>query len=217
MDDDPPDALTADALRLNDRYVLEVVEAFGVCPFARGARVAGRSAREVLLQSTLDPAPVLAAIERHEQGPESVEVVQLILPDVVATPHAFDDFVAAVRAARAARAHRPAFALAAFHPDLALDASSPDALVPFFRRTPDPTIQLVRVAVLEALSREAGPFAAAPDAVERFLRGEGPPPPSVGAWITRANFDGLQRTGPGPIAAIYTSIAEERSRRPRGG
>ena len=41
------------------------------------------------------------------------------------------------------------FAMAAFHPDAAADLDDPERLIPFLRRTPDPTIQLVRQEALE--------------------------------------------------------------------
>ncbi len=38
---------------------------------------------------------------------------------------------------------------AAFHPDAEPDTDEPERLIPFLRRTPDPTIQLVRASVLD--------------------------------------------------------------------
>jgi len=43
------------------------------------------------------------------------------------------------------------FALAAFHPDARADLSDPERAIPFLRRTPDPTIQLVRYEALESV------------------------------------------------------------------
>lgn len=62
-------AVTAEALRLNDRYVREVIERFNLCPFARGARVSGRAIREVLLFDACDEEKAADAVERHERGP----------------------------------------------------------------------------------------------------------------------------------------------------
>jgi len=201
------DAITAEALRLNDRYVREVVEAFNVCPFARGARLSGAAVREVSLLDACDPSAVVAVVDRYERGSPEVSVVQVIYPRLKVSALAFDALVSAARALRAAREQTPPFALASFHPDLALDASTPDALVAFFRRTPDPTIQLVRRSVIDALTRDPEAYAAQ---VERFLRGEAPPPPSVAARITRDNFDRVTRDGPEVIAAIYAAIARDR-------
>ena len=206
---DPADfeSVAAEALRLNDRYVREVVEAFNVCPFARGARLSGAAVREVSLLDACDPGAIVDVVERHERGPSEVSVVQVIYPRLKVSALAFDALVSAARALRAAREPTPPFALASFHPGLALDASTPDALVAFFRRTPDPTIQLVRRSVIEALTRDPDAYAAQ---VERFLRGEASPPPSVAARITRDNFDRVARDGPEVIAAIYAAIARDR-------
>lgn len=200
-------AVTEEALRRNDRYLREVVEGFNVCPFARGARVSGRAVREVLLVDALDPAPVVDAIERYERGAESVEIVQLILPRLTAAPRDFEDFVGRVREVRAARTGVPPFALAGFHPDFALDPRNPDTSVPFFRRAPDPMIQLVRLAVIDSLTRNDPTHA---ELIERFLRGEEPPPPPVPARITRDNYQHILRDGGAAIAAIYASIARDR-------
>jgi hypothetical protein len=207
--DDPANnaAFTEEALRLNDRYVREVVEAFNVCPFARGARLSGAAVREVDLLDVCDASAIVEVVERYERGSPEVSVVQVIYPRLKVSARAFDALVSTARALRAAREPTPPFALAPFHPDFALDASTPDALVAFFRRTPDPTIQLVRRSVIDALTRDPDAYAAQ---MERFLRGEAPPPPSVASRITRDNFDRVMRDGPEVIAAIYAAIARDR-------
>ncbi len=205
-------AITAHALRLNDRFTIEVVEAFTTCPFARAARLAGRARRDVLLQSETDAEPVLQAIDRFECGDSDVEIVQLIFPRIGASAREFDEFVSRVRATRAAQPRDAVFALASFHPDYGYDGATADSMTPFFRRTPDPTIQLVRLAVLDALAREPGPRTPTPDQVDGFLRGIAPPPVSLSAWIARENFARVQRDGAGAIAAIYASISADRAR-----
>lgn len=99
-------AITADTLRLNDRYVREIVEGFNVCPFARGGRVAGRTDRVVMLQADLDVAPTLAEMDRYERGSDAIEIVQMIYPRVTAGPVEFDEFVARVCARRGPRRGR---------------------------------------------------------------------------------------------------------------
>jgi hypothetical protein len=206
---DEAEAVTAEALRLNDRYVREVIERFNVCPFARGARISGRAIREVLLFDACDEEKAADAVERHERGPESVEIVQLILPRVKASARAFEDFVSRVRAARALRPGTAPFALAGFHPEFGLNLKNADTAVAFFRRAPDPMIQLVRLTAIDALTRDALTPA---EMVERFLRGEEPPPPPINQRITRDNYALLQREGTEVIAAIYAAIAGDRRR-----
>ena len=46
---------------------------------------------------------------------------------------------------------RVPFVFAVFHPDAEPETDDPERLIPFLRRTPDPTFQLVRVAVLDAV------------------------------------------------------------------
>jgi hypothetical protein len=80
-----------------------------------------------------------------------VEVALLIYPRLHLGRLEFEHFAARVRNADAGR--RPLgeapFMLAAFHPGAEPDMEDPERLIPFLRRTPDPTIQLVRSSVLE--------------------------------------------------------------------
>ncbi len=202
-------AVTAEALRLNDRFVREVIEHFNICPFARGARTSGRAVREVLLHATPDVAPVRAAVARYEAGSEHIEVVQLIMPRLALTPAAFDEFVAAVRAALG---RETPFALAGFHPDFTFHATTPAALVRFFRKAPQPMIQVVRVSVLDAIARDTTTTLTPHELLERYLRGEPPPPPPMSERIARDNHARYLRDGAEAIAAIYASIAREQGR-----
>jgi hypothetical protein len=199
--------LAAEALRRNDRYLREVVEGLNVCPFARGARVSGRAVREVILHDRCEVAALTDVVERYERGPVEIEIVQLILPRVTAGARDFEACVAAIRAERASRPGTGLFALAAFHPDFVLDARNPHTAVPFFRRSPDPTIQLVRLSTLDALSCHD---AMNTEVIARFLRGGEPPPLSLSARITRDNYEHILRDGGAAIAAIYASIAHDR-------
>ena len=205
-------ARISETLRLNDRYALEVVEAFSFCPYARPARVAQKAARKVLLQSTLDIAPVVAMIEAVERASCDCEVVQLIFPRLRTTAREFDDFTAQVRVARETRSPRPSFAQASFHPGFTYDATTPEAMVPFVRRSPDATIQMLRVTTLDALAREDGPRGATAEQIQRFLRGEGPPPASLSSWISGENHARVQRVGRAVVDAVYDSIMADRER-----
>jgi hypothetical protein len=210
---DEAEAIIADALRANDRYVREVVEGFNVCPFARAARVSGRAVRAVSLIAHDDVDAVVAVIEGFEQRDETIEIVQLIFPRIGLDAPSFDAFVTRVRGARDKRAPKAPFALAAFHPDYRFNDATPDTLVAFFRKSPDPMIQLVRLSVIDALTRDAGTLMVTDEWIERLLRGEGPPPPSVSRRITLDNHARLAHHGYAAIAAIYTAIAADRVRR----
>jgi hypothetical protein len=75
----------------------------------------------------------------------------LIFPRIQLSRSAFQRFVSNIIEADAKRhgTRSSPFALAAFHPDASLDLGNADRLVPFLRRSPDPTIQVVRISALE--------------------------------------------------------------------
>jgi hypothetical protein len=147
-----------EALRLNARYVEEVVIGWNLCPWAARAWRAGEVARRVFVEETLDVSPVLAFIDELCAAP-ALAIGLAIFPGASLPDVAFGTFAERVR--RADRARRPPeehapFLLAAFHPNSGRGADLADAarLVSFIRRTPDPTLQLVRASLVEALSRE---------------------------------------------------------------
>ena len=95
------------------------------------------------------------------------------------------------RARRAPNA-TPPFLLAAFHPgsgESAAEARNPGALVSFLRRTPDPTLQLVRASLLDGLAHEG-----------RDLSGE----------IGRANFAAVSARTPAALDASFGTSATSR-------
>jgi hypothetical protein len=202
-----------EALRLNARYLDEVVERFDFCPYARGARAAGQVARTVILDAHPTAATVKAvnAIPVHAARAETV-IALLIFPRLALDPDAFDRFVNEVRSHEA----RPAFALAAFHPQAAYGVDTPAKLVMLLRRAPDPTIQLVRFSALDAVK---GSHA---DANKKFLfqwnasafaelekRGVERSPSEK---IAQANFETVAREGEARIRAVLDDIRADRDR-----
>jgi hypothetical protein len=188
--------LVDEALRLNARYVEEVVIGWGLCPWAAQAWREGAVARRVLTGEAPDPAAALAFID--ELGPRpATSIGFLIFPRATADEAAFGAFAERVR--RAERARRPSdvaapFLLAAFHPGTApeasaADAATPAALVAYLRRTPDPMLQLVRASLLENLSRD-----------DRDVSGE----------IARANFAALGARTPAALDAAVRDIRRDR-------
>ena len=152
VDADLP-AEAAFALARNDRYVQEFVEALHLCPYAKRCRETGKLHRRVLL----DPQGALAAAREIEALPEdSVEVALLIFPRAavgsVEAARAFEALNLALREGlQAVHEGAPPFYNVAFHPDLPRDLSDAHRAVAFIRRSPDPTIQLVRASVLRAV------------------------------------------------------------------
>ena len=153
--------LEREALRLCDRYVAEVVLAFGLCPWAEPVIRAGTLGRRVLPDPNPAPADVLPIIDTWAAPGGGVEVGFVIVPRHAGGRGAFDSFAEGVR--RADRARRPVgatapFMVAVFHPQ-GLDAFvGPHQLVSFLRRSPDPLLQLVRADRLDqAKDRWTGP------------------------------------------------------------
>jgi hypothetical protein len=140
--------------RIYRRFQEEFVESLAVCPWAERARVDGRVRIEVVLEPALR---VSAAVETGAAlaADPQVEIGLLIYPWATVGREAFEVFVADVRQADAKHHHRAGvpMAMAAFHPHAASDLASPARLVPFLRRSPDPTIQLVRRSALDHVRR----------------------------------------------------------------
>jgi hypothetical protein len=146
------EAWTREAVRLSRRYQIEIVEACGLCPWAARARTDGMVRERVLLQSG-EAALIESSLEAIEElsREKRVEVALFIYPRLALGRMAFEHFAARLR--NADTGSRPLgeapFMSAAFHPDAEPDTEDPERLIPFLRRTPDPTIQLVRASVLE--------------------------------------------------------------------
>lgn len=150
------EGLVSDALARNDRYLREFIEAFAICPYARTCRETGRLHREVILQTEPMAAPLVQRIiELSAQEYADVEVGLLILPSLRMSASDFDRFVRGIQ--RTYQQQRPAgtsgYFVVAFHPENDLRLDNPDVAVRFMRRSPDPTIQIVRP---EAIARICG-------------------------------------------------------------
>lgn len=194
-----PPPLVAEALRRNARYVEEVVIGWNLCPWAAHAWRDGQVARRVVLEEALDVAPVLAFIDELADTPE-LAIGLTIFPRATVTDAAFGAFAERVR--RADRARRPPdvpapFMLAAFHPDsgAGADLQSAAQLVSFIRRTPDPTLQLVRASLVNDLARDGR---------------------DLSAEIARDNLATVTARDPAALGALLDDIRRDRDRSPRG-
>jgi hypothetical protein len=164
------DARTAEVRRLLDRYLVEVVEAYGLCPWAKPARLAGEIAVDVVFGAP-DAAAFAAAATALLARPET-RVAMVVAPELVADAGA----LSAIRDRVAALI--PTAGVADFHPHVQLDLASPARLVPFLRRSPDPMLQLVPLAILDNV-REAPPIA--DRAMQAQILGGAAPAPRAGA------------------------------------
>lgn len=203
------------AVRLHQRYVLEVVEACGLCPWAEPARVRGRVRDAVVLEA--DPAacvaPSIAALDAW-QGNLGVEVAFLLYPRLALDVRAFDVFTTELRD-RAAAGHPlggAPFVFAGFHPSAVPDVRDGERLIPFLRRTPDPCVQVLRTSIVER-ARSGTPQGtgffdlAALAAVEAgATQGQRP----LREQIASANLETAMRMGIDALAARLDDIRRDR-------
>jgi hypothetical protein len=194
----------AEVERILARYLVEVVERYALCPWARAAREAGELAIGILwgepaLDDWVAEAARLLAVP-HAQ------VAMVVAPELsIARPA-----LGALRDAVAAR--MPAAGVAEFHPDAELDLATPPRLVPFLRRAPDPLLQLVPLALIDAARAARAGHAAPPADRARqaaMLGGEAAPPRELSAQIAAANHATVA-TAHAAIAAAIDDIAADR-------
>jgi hypothetical protein len=205
----------AECLARNDRYLLEFVEALQMCPFARRCREGGKLQRRVLF-SRDQALPAALAVE--DLPPDSVEVALLILPrepaDGVESARAFENFGSELRnLILDAHGGNPPFYCVAFHPDLPRDLLDAPRAVQFIRRSPDPTLQLVRASVLREVraDREGGSkyVDSSKLSLEQLMAIS--TPISLSDQIAEVNLRTLQRQGPDHVEALLTSLRKKRS------
>lgn len=152
--------LVREALRVNRRYITEIVEGLGLCPWAARAMREGRVQRRVILERGSDELePSLRAMTELARD-ETADIALLIYPRFSVTQLEFERFAARLRERDAARHElgKLPFVMAAFHPDAPADLSDAERLIPFLRRSPDPTLQLVREHVLDDVRGAEGTF-----------------------------------------------------------
>lgn len=132
---------------------MEVVERFGFCPWAHAARTSSSAPVRVVFSMNHDDFDEsLAHLNALCHAPPEFDVALLLYPLLDLDRLGFEDFVRRLRTRSEADVRDlGVFAMAAFHPHAAADLSHPDRLVPFVRRSPDPTLQLVRKTALSAI------------------------------------------------------------------
>ncbi len=200
------------ALERNDRYIHQFVEALHLCPYAKRCRESGKLHRRVLFSQ--DPEEVMAEVRSVEALPvDSVEVALLIFPDAPAngleSARDFDEFASDLRnRILDAPGGDPPFYCVAFHPDLPRDLLDAHRAVQFIRRSPDPTIQLVRASVLKAVRAgdDGGTRLVDPGklTLEELMAISSPL--SLADRIAEANLTALQREGPDRIEALLAAL-----------
>lgn len=202
--------LEAEALRIYRRYQKEVVEALSLCPWAEKADADGN----VRIAITLDDG--IEAVDAWVEslaGDDAVHVGLIVLPLSDRGRKAHDRFVAEVRERHAA-AHggSPPMAMAAFHFDAEPNLETPARLVPFIRRSPDPTIQLVRLSVLAELR---APFQTGTGYVDLSRQSivdllASPPKKPLHERIAQHNHDTVSSIGPETFSKKVEDIRRDR-------
>ena len=163
----------AEALRVNARYVEELVIGWNLGPWAAKAWRDGAVARRVFLDAEPADGTVAAVVAfmTEADGNPGFEVGLAIFPRAAVALGAWEAFAERVR-----RAAGP-FVVAAFHPDYRRDDEPADnaaQLVSALRRTPDPTLQFLRADRLAAVPADPRPASPAP--TSRPWPAAAPPP-----------------------------------------
>jgi hypothetical protein len=194
-------AITLEARRLLDRYLIEVVEAFELCPWAASARRRGEVHVEVVGDGSLIDTAVNAAVDRIAAD-DRIAIGMVVLAAAPLTPSGLR------RLRDRVLIGRRDVAIADFHPEAAVDLTSAARLVPFLRRSPDPMLQVVPHRVLASVKRSA-PTVVRADQLA-MLAGLVAPAPSLADRVADANRETVERVGPDVVAAVIDDIRRDR-------
>ena len=151
---DSKQSLIAQAKRIYERYAAEVIEAHNFCPWAAEARREGSVSVNIVLGTHVTPDDI-SELARELAKRETTIIGLLVFPQLALDAVGFQHFAAQVRVHSDSlypRGQSP-WAIADFHPLGTTDLSSAERSVAFIRRSPDPTLQLVRHSTLSALKR----------------------------------------------------------------
>ena len=198
----PRERLAREAIRLHDRYQLELIERFALCPWAKHAREANRTQTHVLLDTPCVPDELAPVLERWDTD-QSVDVAFVITPKFGDGPEAFARWAASLAALLDDR-----FLSALFHPGVDQTAGS----VRFFRQTPDPTVQLVRRARLEEVRAQDPPHYKDIFTLNIKDLQADRAPKTVAASVIEHNQRVLDREGRDTLQAILDDIYADRDR-----
>jgi hypothetical protein len=207
--------LSQEALRIHARYVREVVVAYDLCPWAKGLLEGGPLERRVVLGEQWCPRMEEQTHAHVEDiaNHEGWEVSFVIFPQLETTAAAFRSAVSKQELLHAEdeRGAVP-LAMAAFHPEASAHLDDPHRLVPFLRRSPDPTIQLVRRDALARARRKTDEGSTFVNGIEAFLALQKKKPEiSVAQRIAEANLRTVSRHGADHFEAIFDEIARDRA------
>jgi hypothetical protein len=204
-------SLEDEALRLQRRYAIEMVEGFGLCPFARGARTGGTSRDVVILERSPTVTTVLPAV-RAVGHDVAIEVAFLIFPQWDVDRAGLSRFVEALRSAHQGEHTGLVMTMEGFHPFAEARLDSAGSIVPLLRRTADPVIQLTRLAVLERARAGSGGTTKYIDPATLDVAAllASPPDRSLHERISEANHRTVMRDGARAVIAVADDIRRDR-------
>ncbi len=216
MSDPDRDALLGvEALRVYRRYQLEIIEGHSFCPWAMRARKDGEVRERLVFEEAPTHAELLAVIEEVAVN-SSIAIGLVIFPRLRLDRLEFEHFVSDVRTHYETRARpkRPALAMACFHPNALPDLRSPARAVPFIRSSPDPTIQLVRTSVLDAVHASESPHGSVfldpkKMSLEEMMAAN-PPSVPLHERVAKANLATIEDRGVDVIRAQIADIHRDR-------
>jgi hypothetical protein len=194
-------AVALEARRLLDRYLIEVVEAFELCPWAASARRRGEILVAIIGDGPHVDAQVKAAVD-EVSADETVAIGMVVLAAAPLTPSGLR------RLRDRVLEGRRDVAIADFHPEAAVDLTSAARLVPFLRRSPDPMLQVVPHRVLATVKRTVSSVLRADQLA--MLAGLAAPVPSMADRVADANRATVVRVGPEVVAAVIDDIRRDR-------
>jgi hypothetical protein len=207
------DEIETETLRVNRRYLVEVVERFVMCPWAVRSRLDGHVAECVFQQESWDDfAPSLARIDELVARPE-IEVALFMYPCLGLARFDFEHFARRLRAVDHDRYELGGvpFAMAVFHPAATAQLDDAERLIPFLRRSPYPTLQLIRTSSLE---RVRGDEVEGTAFLDLELHGipvwTGPPPPSLRERIAQRNLATVREAGVQTVEAAIAAVHADR-------
>ncbi len=204
-------ALSREAVRVYRRYAVEIVEALRFCPYAERCRLEGGTREIVSLEATPTLERTLPLVHGAAREP-AIEIALLLFPRATLGRLELARFVEQLRRTHQAEPGGLVMAMEAFHPDALPDLESADRHVPFVRRTPDPTIQLVRHDVLMRV-RRAGDHGTAffdPSRMSLDALLATPAPVPLHQQIAKNNLETTRERTVEAIERIYADIQRDR-------
>ncbi len=187
---------------MHERYHRELIERFAVCPWAKPARMDGRTRVHVIVEASCSQAALQPTLQAWVAD-AAVEVAFLIVPRFAGDAAEFADWAASIAAS-----HSDVFLAAPFYPTVSESAGS----VQFLRQTPDPTVQLVRRSRLEEIRSQDPPhYTDIFDLDLSELAGD-TAHRTVAASVLAHNERMLEREGKAELAAVLRDIREDRDR-----